>query len=371
MLRSQPDLSLRHGRLLGALAFADEEALPWPVIKGHYLRHLRWWAQRPIADRDGILSVGYGYANWRVGEDYISAGSPYWALKAFLPLALPQTHPFWACEEGPAPAPFDEPVALRHPGMVIMIGRGNTTALVSGQESAWVNYGAEKYAKFAYSTRYGFTIDWDPRGFNSGAFDSALALSDDGVHYRVREHNDEAVIAGTLLYARWHPWPDVTIETWLLPSPPWHLRIHRVVTPRSLQTIEGGFAIDETRCWRRFGDDEPDACLLVTEVDVSGVRDLGILRRKGASLRVRPNLNVIHPRAIALSFAEPWASARASLQRRSSPRPRRQCLASVARATLGALPRGLAAIRGRGRDTRRRHAVAAAPIGRRLDTIET
>ena len=74
----------------GALAFAGVEALPWGVIKGLYLRHLRWWARRPIADRGGILSVGYGYPNLFMSESYNSAGSPYWAFKAFLPLALPR-----------------------------------------------------------------------------------------------------------------------------------------------------------------------------------------------------------------------------------------------------------------------------------------
>ena len=51
------------GGIWGALAYAGVEALPWGEIKGHYLRHLRWWSKLPIADRDGVLSVGYGYPN--------------------------------------------------------------------------------------------------------------------------------------------------------------------------------------------------------------------------------------------------------------------------------------------------------------------
>ena len=88
----------------GALAFANEEALPWGVIKGYYLRLLRWWTHRPIAGRDGVLSVGYTYPNLLMSENYNSPGSPYWALKAFLPLALPADHPFWSADEAPAPA---------------------------------------------------------------------------------------------------------------------------------------------------------------------------------------------------------------------------------------------------------------------------
>ena len=51
-----------------------------------------------------------------------------------------------------------------------------------------------------------------------GAFDGMLAFSDDGLHYRVRETNEVAQIAGDTLFARWKPWSDVTVETWLIPA---------------------------------------------------------------------------------------------------------------------------------------------------------
>ena len=95
-----------------ALAFADEEALPWGEVKGYYLRHLRWWARHPITERDGVLSVGFGYANLLMSENYNSPGSPYWAFKAFLPLALDASHPFWTTEEAPSPD-FPEPSPSR------------------------------------------------------------------------------------------------------------------------------------------------------------------------------------------------------------------------------------------------------------------
>ncbi|MGO7741139.1 hypothetical protein ACC733_38110, partial [Rhizobium johnstonii] len=55
---------------------------------------------------------------------------------------------------------------------------------------------------------------------------------------------EEALIACDLLYSRWRPWSDFTVETWLLPESPCHIRIHRIATPRSLMTIEGCFAIE-------------------------------------------------------------------------------------------------------------------------------
>jgi hypothetical protein len=278
-----------------ALAFADEDALPWGEIKGYYLRHLRWWRDRAIIDSSGVLTVGYGYANLLMSENYNSAGSPYWAFKAFLPLALPAEHPFWQAQETPAPT-WSEPVALAEPGMVMIHTPGNTVALASGQENLQMRFGSEKYAKFAYSTRYGFSVESDERIFEQAAVDGMLAFSEDGLHFRVRETNEEALIAGTMLYARWRPYADVVVETWLLPRSPWHVRIHRIRAPRRLSIAEGGFAIpraDQYRDVDRF-DEVAGAATAVGEADFSGILDLGsTVPRRGVALKAPPNTNLI------------------------------------------------------------------------------
>lgn len=286
------------GSFWGALAFADLEALPWGEIKGLYLRQLRWWSNLPIADRDGVLSIGYGYPNLFMSEGYNSAGSPYWAFKAFLPLALPESHPFWQAEERPL-TKAAAVAALRHPGMVIMRTRGNVVALSSGQQNWDLRAGAEKYAKFAYSSRYAFSVEVNERRYEGGAFDGVLALSDDNRHYRVREDNEAAQIAGDALFARWRPWSDVTVETWLLPASPWHLRVHRITTPRRLSTTEGGFAVE-----RADGDtdtyrDEPRRALARTPTDMSAIVDLSPdAMRSGRAFRAMPNTHLIWSKTI-------------------------------------------------------------------------
>ncbi len=285
------------GGIWGGLAYAGVEALPWGEIKGHYLRHLRWWSSLPIADRDGVLSVGYGYPNLLMSESYNSAGSPYWAFKAFLPLALPADHPFWTAEEIPAPSP-DEPLPLRHPGMVMMRTPGNVVALSSGQQNWEMRFGAEKYAKFAYSSRYGFSVEADERQFGNAAFDGMLGLSDDGRHYRVREQNDTAQIAGTTLFARWRPWPDVTVETWLLPAGRWHLRVHRLTTPRRLESSEGGFAVARADMNADATVSEPGRAEARTATDVSVIVDLSDARRMGKAHNALPNTNLIAAKTI-------------------------------------------------------------------------
>ncbi len=115
-----------------------------------------------------------------------------------------------------------------------------------------MRFGTEKYAKFAYSSRYGFSVESDERNFAGAALDSTLAFSDDGLHYRVRETNQEAKLAGDVLYSKWSPFQDVEVETWLVPAAPWHVRVHRINSPRPLQTAEGGFAIATPRFRTRY-----------------------------------------------------------------------------------------------------------------------
>jgi len=284
------------GGIWGALAFADLEALPWGEIKGQFMRHLRWWADKPIANRDGILSIGYGYPNLFMSESYNSAGSPYWALKAFLPLALPADHPFWTAEETAA-ATDAAPVPLKHPGMVMMHTEGNVVGLSSGQQNWQMRNGTEKYAKFAYASRYGFSVEVDERAYHMGAFDGALAFSDDGRHYRVRETNEVAQIAGDALFARWKPWADVTVETWLLPANPWHIRVHRIVTPRALHATEGGFAIGRADLNADTYIDAVGKAAAKSRTDVSAIVDLGG-KREGRAHRAYPNTNLIVSKTI-------------------------------------------------------------------------
>jgi hypothetical protein len=208
-------------------------------------------------------------------------------------LALPETHPFWTAEEKPLE---NEPaiVPQKHPGMVMMRSKADVVALSSGQENQQMRFGAEKYAKFAYSARYGFSVESDERIFAGGAFDSMLAFSDDGLHYRVRETNEEAKLAGDTLYAKWSPYADVTVETWLIPASPWHIRLHRITTPRPLQTAEGGFAIARRDFEVDTLSSETGAAYVIGEEDFSGILDLGsTIERKGLAQKAPPNTNLI------------------------------------------------------------------------------
>ena len=290
------------GSFWGALAFADVEALPWGVIKGLALRHLRWWSQQPIFTSDGILSIGYAYPNLNMAEQYNSPGSPYWALKFFLPLALPESHPFWQAEELPLP---DLPPIQHQPHASMIFCRDQASrhvvALTSGQHEPWIRHAGEKYAKFAYSTAFGFSVPIGRRGLTQAAADSMLALSDDGETYRVRERSIEASYEHGALRSLWRPLPGVEVETWLIPDPPWHIRVHRLRTDRPLWSAEGGFALDRTGDdpIARSGVEQAGAGVAFAQYPAggSGLRDL-FGRRVGRVLRVDPNTNLLHPRTV-------------------------------------------------------------------------
>lgn len=240
----------------GALAFADVEAMPWGVIKGLWLRSIRWWLRQPVFTETGLLTLGYCYPNLNLPEGYSAPGSPYWAFKAFLPLALPAEHPFWRAEEQPLPR-LDDVRPLKHAFMVV--SRDNASdhvvALAGGQlqlpTAPHMRYGPAKYSKFAYSNAFGFSLPLDRETLVRGAYDSMLAVSEDGMDYHVRGDVRDVNVDNGIHFSRWSPLKDVEVETSLIPAGPWHVRVHRLSTPRALHIAEGGFAlglIDETKC---------------------------------------------------------------------------------------------------------------------------
>ncbi len=284
-----------HAGYWGALAFAGVEALSWGQIKGYFLRNLRWWAGQAIFDRDGVLSVGYCYPNLLMSEGYNSAGSPYWAMKAFLPLALAEDHPFWAAEEEEPEEP-EAPVPLKEAGMAMQHLPGHTVALTSGQYYARWRGTPEKYGKFAYSTRYGFSVEANDRHFPSAACDSALYVSKDGQHFRMRETCEEVLITGDKLYSRWCPYDDVEVETWLIPAGQWHQRIHVINASDTLEIAEGGFALakPEFRAWTETLD--ADRAELHTATDISVV--VGYDRRIPTIISPFSNTNLMFARTL-------------------------------------------------------------------------
>lgn len=230
-----------------AFAYAEAwtDTLTPGVVKGLVLRNLRWWFRQSMLGADGILTVGYAYPNLVMAENYNSPGSPYWALKTFLVLAIGDQEQFWKEPEQNLP---DLPAlsVQKEPHLVLcrQENTGHVTAFNAGHLSSNEHtHTSAKYEKFAYSTAFGFSVPRAEWGLGQAAMDSMLGLSEQDNLYRVRRKNEETWIRGRVLFAKWLPWSNVEVETWVVAGLPWHIRIHRITTSRCLDVAEGGFAL--------------------------------------------------------------------------------------------------------------------------------
>ncbi|MCK6697829.1 DUF2264 domain-containing protein [Enterobacter bugandensis] len=281
-----------------AVVFSELDVFTPGIVKGIILRHLRWWQQRTITDRDGILTLGFACPNLAMCEDYNSPGSPYWALKSYLILALPETHPFWQAEEQPLPTLAEKHV-IPHAQQILMHSTNSqhVTMLTAGQLELnnYVNTEA-KYTKFAYSSRFGFTIERGRFGLKHAACDSMLLLADGDNYFRGRRECDAVRVDENYIYSRWSPWHDVHIETWQIPFGEWHLRLHRINSARTLQTAEGGFAVMKTEHQIR-------ACgsYLAAENGSSAIVDLSpFIERTPDSIVTPPNSSIMFPECASI-----------------------------------------------------------------------
>ncbi len=277
----------------GALGFSGDAS--GTGAKGLFLKHLRWWRDNADFDRDGVLPVGYAYPNPQMAEPYNSAQSPYWAFKAFAPLALPADDPFWTAPEDVPPAePF---VTQPEPGFVLQRDAAQVVALTAGQQAPqWFRHAPEKYGKFAYSTRYGFSVESERRDFPGAAFDSMLVFSRDGITFDGRHDCLDARIGEGFVFSRWSPFADVEVETWLLPVGLGHVRVHRIVTAIRVLAGEGGFAVPRLTIDGR--GEESGIAYVETASDYSGIRSLGGPPRGGLVQVARPNTNLMAPRTL-------------------------------------------------------------------------
>ena len=280
-----------------ALVYTDTEAFSWGVIKGIINRHFRWWFSQPILDCENKLTLGYAYPNLDMCEGYNSSQSPYWAMKSFLLLAVPDDHPFWSVEEEPLPK-LDNVRALPHAGLVIQRGEdGFVTALSSGQYAEWEPvHCAEKYEKFAYSSYFGFQIPRSYYGLGAAAPDNMLAFLSNGFYF-VRRRCEEVRCENDTLWSRWSPFEGVEVETTLRPEGKGHLRTHVIHSDKEYTAVEGGFSLP----WKETTEIIQEKGSGIIKVSGPGGSSLLELREGdgiGEMVFCEANVNVCHNRTV-------------------------------------------------------------------------
>lgn len=296
----QNGAALPFGRSLGyrfaqnsfwaACIWAELEPLPLPVMKGLIVRSFQWWLEQKIFDRDGILTIGYCYPQMYMAERYNAPGSPYWGMKSFVLLALPEDHPFWSAEAAPLPA-LDKLKPMPYANMLVQRRHGRVTAYAAGvNEGHGHGQFPEKYAKFAYDTRFGFCASRSREVLHQAAPDSMLAfVIDDNVF--VRRVSQRWKVEKGEVWSQWSPFPGIEVTTTITPTANGHRRRHLVRSQWACEAYDCGFAIPNfAPSYTETVDD------IAAEAQCSGMR----CRVQGAGgqgvvIGCDPNTSLYHP----------------------------------------------------------------------------
>ncbi len=226
-----------------ACLMAGLEPFPVAVMKGLIVRHLRSWLKKDIFDRDNILTIGYGYPNLTMAERYNAPGSPYWSMKTFGFLMLPDEHPFWSVEAAPLPKLKAE-CPMPYADMYVYHYGNHTTAFAPGVYSP-NGHGqiVAKYGKFAYDSKFSISVAKSAYELHENAPDNMLAFLIDGYVY-VRRICMESEITQDGVYSKWSPYPGITVETTVTPDAQGHTRVHRIVSEIECDAYDCGFAVN-------------------------------------------------------------------------------------------------------------------------------
>ncbi|MEU8386846.1 DUF2264 domain-containing protein [Micromonospora sp. NPDC048843] len=151
-------------------------------LRGAATRIVRHFVANGALDERGLLTLGW-HGPWpRLAQSYSGPGSPYWASKGLLGIALPADHPVWmACEE---PLPVEERDTLRAvqaPGWLISGTRADGIVRVVNHGTDHAVEGATVsdsplYARLGYSTAT--TPVLDDNGW-AAPLDQSVTLVDD------------------------------------------------------------------------------------------------------------------------------------------------------------------------------------------------
>lgn len=146
-------------------ALAEVPSTPPGQLRHAADRIVRHFAGRGAPDADGLLGVGW-HGPWpRLAQSYSGPGSPYWASKGLLGIALPADHPVWTAPSEPLPVERGDVLrVVRAPGWVISGTRADGVVRV-------INHGTDHgfagqaradsplYARIGYSTATAPVLD--------------------------------------------------------------------------------------------------------------------------------------------------------------------------------------------------------------------
>lgn len=269
------------------------------VIKGIIVRNLKYWFDTDeIFDAGHVLTVGYKYANLMMGEHYNAPGSPYWGMKTFAFLMLPDEHEFWNCEAEPLPE-LDEIKVMKCADMVVQRRDGEVFAYVAGTHN---NLGCgqipAKYLKFVYSSQFGFNSAYSNLSLEEAAPDNMLVFEVDGL-ILTRRRNISFEIIGNTISTVWSPIRGITVETVITPTKEGHERTHKIKSELECAVYDCGFAVSNADDAKLESYEKANALVMENAFAYSSVELVGTQNCEFKEVRpiyASPNTNIIYPR---------------------------------------------------------------------------
>ncbi|NLZ80389.1 MAG: DUF2264 domain-containing protein [Clostridiales bacterium] len=275
-----------------AYIFAEVDLSNVGVIKGILDRHIRYWMSQPIFDNGGILSIGYCYPNLNMSEGYNAPGSPYWAFKFFVLLSLEDNHLFWSTKEEDFPK-VKETYTIPECDMVIQHRKGEVIALTAGQYPVvHQTHSGEKYSKFAYSSRFGFSVPRSYATLEECAPDSMLAFHVHDMYY-VRRKCMEYSVSEDKVYSKWSPVEGIVVETTVTPTRNGHKRIHKITSQYDCVAYDCGFSYPNSGKVKK--EMEKGITRIINE---NGYSSISSLKGEVNVIMASPNTNLIFPLTI-------------------------------------------------------------------------
>ena len=119
---------------------------------------LDYFARHGSITSDGLLSIGWHGEFAGMKQAYSGAGSPYWAAKGMLGLALPADHPVWTSVEAPLPVELgDTQRLISAPGWQMDGTQADGVVRIRNHATDHANVGVAAadsplYARLGYST---------------------------------------------------------------------------------------------------------------------------------------------------------------------------------------------------------------------------
>ncbi len=277
----------------GACVAADIRPFSLEVMKGIIARSLDAWTSKNIFDTGGLLSVGYDYPNLLMAEHYNAHGSPYWGLKAYIFLMLPDDHEFWTAEA--ASMPELEPLKImgnnsqlvsRRNGKTVMYPIGSITDFSCGQI-------IPKYLKFAYSAHFGFNVMRSQLSLDESAPDSMLVFEVDGM-FMVRRHFNGGSVENGKVIVNWSPFEGIDVKTVITPTESGHIRSHEINSQVDCTAYDAGFAVssDDSDCLETSVDKGAYAKNKFQQCSVTSDEGEGII------IPASPNTNIRYPKTV-------------------------------------------------------------------------